>query len=146
MRMTQKDKPPSESEIREWIGSEACQYWQKMTKWIEQDYPGIFAPEWLYGGQKHGWSLRYKKSRSFCTFIPEKNRFSLLIVFGREERAKVESLKDRLSRQTRKEYDQAKTFADGKWMLLSCDSDRVCQDVQLLLTVKRKPKSGGSLC
>ena len=33
-------------------------------------HPGTFIPEWIYGGKKHGRSLRYKKSRAFCTFLP----------------------------------------------------------------------------
>ncbi|MDY6842607.1 MAG: DUF3788 family protein [Thermodesulfobacteriota bacterium] len=38
--------------------------------------------------------FRYKKSKSFCTLIPEKNHFSLLIVFGAKKRAKVEAMEE----------------------------------------------------
>ena len=85
-------------------------------------YPDVFTPEWLFGGKKHGWSLRYKKSKSFCTLIPEKNRFALLIVFGDT-------------------YDKAATYYDGKWLLLTIDSNKIVEDVLQLLTVKRKPKN-----
>jgi len=73
------------------MGDGAYRYWQHLTGLIETLYPGVFSPEWLYGGKKHGWSLRYKKSRPLCTFVPEEGRFKLLLVFGKEERAKVES-------------------------------------------------------
>ena len=97
VRMTQPGDPPNDPEVADWIGHDAYQYWKRIEHLIEQEYPGVFAPEWLFGGKKHGWSLRYKKSRSFCTLIPEKDRFTLLIVFGAKERTKVETIRDSLS-------------------------------------------------
>ena len=139
-RMTQPSKSPSDSEIAEWVGDEAYEYWKSIIRLIERNYPNIFSPEWLFGGKKHGWSLRYKKSKSFCTLIPEKNRCAMLIVFGVKEREKVESIRDRLSAQTRKQYDAATIYHDGKWVLITVDSGTVVEDVRQLLTVKRKPK------
>jgi len=140
-RMTQPGDPPSDSEVAEWIGAEAYEYWKHLACLIEQNYPNVFTPEWLFGGKKHGWSLRYKKSKSFCTFIPEKNRFALLIIFGAEEREKVASMRDRLSAQTRMEYDSATTYHDGKWVLIPIDSTTAAEDARLLLAVKRRPRS-----
>jgi hypothetical protein len=142
IRMTQRDNPPNDSEVREWIGKEAHKYWKYITHQIDQIYPKIFSPEWLFGGRKHGWSLRYKKGKSFCTLIPEKNRFALLIVFGAEERAKVEAMRDSLTQPTQKNYDEATTYHDGKWLLLAIDTDEAAEDVMRLLAVKRRPKNG----
>jgi len=139
-RIIQAGNPPSDREIGEWIGEEAYEYWKRVTHLIELNYPSIFTPEWLFGGKKHGWSLRYKKSRSFCTFIPEKNRFALLIVFGAEERTQAEAILDRLSTRTKKVYDEATTYHDGKWVLLTINSSEVVEDVMKLLEIKRKPK------
>ncbi len=141
IRITQREHPPSDFEVRKWIGKEPYKYWKQVTQLIEQTYPNVFTPEWLFGGKKHGWSLRYKKSKSFCTLVPEKDRFALLIVFGAEERTKVETIKDSLSRYVQKEYDQATTYHDGKWLLLAIDSDTILKDVMRLLAVKRKPKN-----
>lgn len=140
-RMTQPGKPPRDAEIAEWIGAEAYKHWNNITRLIEQNYPNVFTPDWLFGGKKHGWSLRYKKSKSFCTLVPEKNRFALLIVFGAEERAKVESIRDNLSIRAQKEYDEATTYHDEKWVLLTVNSDKVVEDVMNLLEIKRKPKN-----
>ncbi|VVB64912.1 Uncharacterised protein [uncultured archaeon] len=65
----------------------------------------------------------------------------MLIVFGAEERAKVEAIRDRLSEQTQKEYDNATTYHDGKWVHLTVDNDTVVNDVKRLLAVKRRPKN-----
>jgi len=48
----------------------------------------------------------------------------LLIVFGTEERAKVETIKKDLSRDIRKAYDEATTYHDGKWLLLTLDDEK----------------------
>ena len=140
--MTQRDNPPSDSEIEAWIGKDAFKYWKHVTKLIEKYYPNVFTPEWLFGGKKHGWTLRYKKSKSFCTLIPEKNRFELLIVFGAEERARVEAIRNGLSQHTQKEYDKATTYHDGKWLLLTIDTEKIIEDVMQLLAIKRKPGRG----
>ncbi len=141
MRMTERDHSPSDSEIGEWIGTKAHRYWKQVVQQIEQNYPDVFTPEWLFGGRKHGWSLRYKKSKSFCTLIPEKDRFALLIVFGAEERMKVEAARNSLSHYVQRAYDEATTYHDGKWVLLTIDSAAVVDDVMRLLAVKRRPKS-----
>lgn len=140
-RMT-GDEPPQDLELEAWLGEDAQRYWQRVTLLIDQDYPDVFTPEWRFGGKKQGWSLRYKKGRSFCTLIPEKDRLLLLIVFGAEERAKVEAMRARLTPRTLKEYDQATTYHDGKWLLLTIDTDEMVADAMRLLAVKRRPKPG----
>ncbi len=139
LRITNPDNPPNDAMLSAWIGNKAYKYWQQVTKLIVALYPDVFVPEWIYGGKKHGWSLRYKKSKSFCTLIPEKSRFALLIVFGAQERANLETVKDRLSQHTRRDYDRAATYHDGKWLLLPVDNDQVVEDLKILLAVKRKP-------
>jgi len=141
-RITESGHPPVDSAVAGCIGGEAYEYWKRLADLIEKRYPKVFKPEWLFGGKKHGWSLRYKKSKSFCTFIPEKNRFAVLIVFGAEERIRVEAIRYELSARTLKQYDEATTYHDGKWLLLTVDTDRVVDDVLQLLAIKRKPKSG----
>jgi hypothetical protein len=137
-RMIQPGNPPNDSEVAAWIGKKAFEYWKKVISLIDRKYPGFFVPEWLYGGKKHGWSLRYKKNKSFCTLVPEKDHFSILLVFGKDERQKVEAIKDHLLAQTKEEYDKAVTYHDGKWVLLSVNSEAVLKDLELLLGVKRK--------
>jgi hypothetical protein len=138
--MTRPGSLPNDSEVAAWISENAFGYWKQVTSLIDRNYPDVFVPEWLFGGRKHGWSLRYKKSKSFCTLIPEKDRLAVLIVFGGEERQKVEAVKDHLSAETKEKYEKATTYHDGKWVILTVDSDAVVKDLELLLGVKRKPR------
>lgn len=141
LRMTDPDEPPTPSQLEVWLGKDAYQFSQRITQWIEINDPQTFAPEWLFGGKKYGWSLRYKKGRSFCTLIPEKNRCAIQIVFGAEERARVETIRTELSESTQQSYDRATTYHDGKWLFLAIDSDEIVNDIERLLAVKRKPKN-----
>ena len=139
-RLTAPDAPPTPQKLRSWIGKAGYEYWKRAADMIERNYPGVFDPEWLYGGKKHGWSLRYKKSRSFCTFIPEKDSFKIQVVFGAKEREKFQEVREQLSKGALKAYDTATTYHDGKWLLLTIDSDRRLHDLEKMLTLKRRPK------
>lgn len=139
-RMIEPGEPPAISKVKAWIGPKAYEFWNHITKFIEEGYPGTFLPEWLYGGKKHGWSLRYKKSKSFCTLIPEKGCLKILIVFGADEREKVKIMRNKLSASVRKQYDDATTYHDGKWLVLAVDS-RTIKDIEVFLAIKRKPKA-----
>lgn len=141
LRMNDRQRAPTAKALAAWLGPDAYEQWKKVANWIAASYPDVFAPEWLFGGTKHGWSLRYKKSKSFCTFVPEKGRFQLLIVFGAEDRAKVEAIRATLSPAIRQRYDEATTYHDGKWLLITIADKVAITDAQRLLTAKRKPKA-----
>lgn len=79
-------------------------------------YPGVFAPDWLYGGKNRGWSLRYKKTKAFTTLVPEYRRFSAIVVMGGAEREKFEERRYVWRPQLVKLYDEAKRYIDGKWL------------------------------
>jgi hypothetical protein len=145
-RMTDGNRTPSAKNLSAWMGSANYKRWVHLVHYIEKAYPGVFTPEWLFGGKKYGWGLRFKKSKSFCTLIPERDRLAVQIVFGGPERAKVESIANDLTPAVRKAYQQAKTFHDGKWLLLRVDRDELLHDIQVLLGAKRRvpaPKNGG---
>src|SRR5690606_6761898 len=92
VRMLDKSEMPTTASVAAWLGTRAFKRWVELADFIEATYPRAFQPEWLYAGKQHGWSLRYKKSKPLCTFVPERGRFKLLIVFGAAEREKVEEV------------------------------------------------------
>lgn len=141
-RITDKSAPPDDAAIRAWIGEEAFDHWTVLRGWIEASYPGVFTPDWIYGGKKHGWSLRYKKSKAFCTFLPEYQAFSVVVVLGVAEREKVEAQRGELSPRLMGLYDEAETYHDGKWMKIGISSAEERQDVTELLALKRPRRAG----
>jgi len=138
-RLTNPAAPPAESDLAEWLGPAAHAFWRRLEQHISDSYPSVFAREWLFGGRKHGWSMRYKKSRSFCTFVPERLDFKLSIVFGAKERDLVEANSGGLSGETLDRYRAAATYHDGKWLLLSIDCEPAYRDAVRLLALKRRP-------
>jgi len=142
-RIIDRSAPPDDSTVSEWIGAAAFAHWAALQNWIEEFYPGVFAPEWLYGGKKRGWSLRYKKTRAFCTFLPEYRRFSIMVVFGRAEQVKFEQRRNVWRSHLSQLYDEAKTYPDGKFLTGAISSADDRRDVTQLLTMKRLPPSRG---
>ncbi len=139
-RMLDGGKPPDPGQVAEWIGPKASAHWTELTGFIEARYPGVFDRTWWFGGKKWGWSLRFKKSKSFCNLIPERGQFKALLVFGADEREKVEAVLPQLSSHLRDDYAEATTFHDGKWVAAVVDSKKVVTDIERLLVLKRKPK------
>jgi Protein of unknown function (DUF3788) len=142
-RIAEKSARPDENMVRDWIGPAAFEQWAALRDWIEASYPGVFTPDWIYGGKKHGWSLRYKKSRAFCTFLPEYRAFSVVIVLGAGEREKVEALRTSFSPRLLALYDGAETYHDGKWLKIGVASAEERQEVTELLALKRPRRGRG---
>lgn len=137
-RLLDRAQQPTPVVVAEWIGERNFSRWTQLLDFIASHYPGVFEGEWLFGG-KHGWSLRFKKSRSFCTLIPEREHFKVVIVFGRAEREKAEAVLPALASHVRDDYEQSTTYHDGKWVLVDVDDDGVLRDVERLLEIKRRP-------
>jgi hypothetical protein len=143
-RMLDKARQPTPAEVARWVGARSFGRWRELTDFVDAQYPGVFEPDWYFGGRKWGWALRYKKSKSFCTFLPERGRFQVLLVFGADERQKVEPILKDLVSHVREDYVRATTFHDGKWMATTVDSARVIADLERLLTLKRPPKKAAA--
>ncbi len=144
LRLTDKNLMPQKDSLKEFLGNDAFSYWSEIRKYIEEAYPKVFSSEWLFGGEKHGWSLRFKKNKSFCTMIPEKNRCSLVVVLGKKEREKFKENRETFSSQTILLYDASQTYHDGKWILFNINSDELFRDLKELLLLKRGvPKNSG---
>ena len=142
-RISDKSVPPDDDMVRDWIGPASFRHWLKLRDWIETSYPGVFSPDWLYGGKKRGWSLRYKKTKAFCTLLPEYRQLSVLVVLGGPEQEKFEARRFFWGPQLVKLYDGARAYADGKWLTIAISSAVDRHDLTELLTMKRPPPSRG---
>lgn len=138
-RITDKSAPPDDRAVRQWIGPGAFFHWTALRHWIDASYPGVFEPDWLYGGKNRGWSLRYKKTKAFCTLVPEYGRFSAVVVLGRAEREKFEERRYAWRPPLVKLYDEAKAYTDGKWLAVAIASTDDLHEVMELLAMKRPP-------
>jgi hypothetical protein len=142
-RITDKSTPPDDRAVRQWIGPEASGHWTALRQWIDASYPGVFEPDWLYGGKNRGWTLRYKKTRAFCTLVPEYGRLSAVVVLGRAEREKFEARRYAWRPSLVKLYDEARAYIDGKWLAMTIASTDDLHEVMELLAMKRPSPSPG---
>ena len=62
-----------------------------------------------------------------------------MIIFGKNERAKFENIRGTLSNAVRRQYDEAKTYHDGKWVMFEPTDNAEFDDYMKLLAIKRKP-------
>lgn len=138
-RISDKSAPPDENTIRGWIGLTAFKHWTELRNWIDATYPGVFTPEWLYGGKKRGWVLRYKKTKAFCTLLPGYKSLSVQVVLGRAEREKFEERRYSWRPQLVKLYDTAHTYHDGKWLSIPISSVDDREELMALVSMKRPP-------
>jgi len=139
-RIVSPGESPDEKTVAAWIGPKSYAAWTAIRRHIETNYPGVFSPDWIYGGKKHGWGLRYKKSKAFCTLVPEKGRLIAVIVLGGKEREETEKILGELSATVREQYESATTYHDGKWLAIDAKSDRIMKDIFRLMEIKRKPR------
>lgn len=138
-RISDKSAPPDERTVRNWMGPQAFKHWTELRRWIDTSYPGVFEPEWLYGGKKRGWTLRFKKTSAFCTLIPAYRLFSVLVVLGRAEREKFEQRRYTWSPKLVALYDGARSYPDGKWLTVAISSKDDRHEVMELVSMKRPP-------
>ena len=95
---------------------------------------------WNNGGKKWTYEYKFRKSgKTLCAFYFKENTLGLMIIFGKDERAKVEEIRNSLSPDVLKAYDNAQTFHDGKWVMLNLTDYSIAEDLKKLLIIKRKP-------
>ncbi|MEA4823596.1 MAG: DUF3788 domain-containing protein [Clostridiaceae bacterium] len=130
---------PTREELRALFGDEKLAAWERMARLVDSLYD--METLWNDGGKR--WKIEYKYRRggkTLCCLYADEGRFGLMIIFGLEERARVEALWDTLSTGTIRVYDEAATYHDGKWVMF----DETLPDLDLtrLLAVKRRPNKG----
>ena len=95
---------------------------------------------WNNGGKKWTYEYKLRKSgKTLCAFYFKENILGFMIIFGKDERAKVEQIRDELSSDVLEIYDNAKTFHDGKWVMFNITDYSLLEDLKKLLFIKRKP-------
>ena len=62
-----------------------------------------------------------------------------MIIFGKDERVKFEEIRETLSDPVCRQYDEATTYRDGKWVMFEPTDTYEFDDYMKLLAIKRKP-------
>jgi len=95
---------------------------------------------WNNGGKKWTYEYKFRKGgKTLCAFYFKNNILGFMIIFGKDERTKVEEIRNELSPSILETYDNAKTFHDGKWVMFNITNNSIIEDLKKLLFIKRKP-------
>ena len=95
---------------------------------------------WNTGGKNWTYEYKYRRGgKTLCCLYAKSNCIGFMIIFGKDERTKFEDIRDSLSNSVCKQYDEAKTYHDGKWVMFEPTDTAVLDDYIKLLAIKRKP-------
>lgn len=129
---------PSQSAMEELLGPSLLDVWNALCSEIDEKYD--VERVWNTGGKNWAYEYKYRKGgKTLCCLYAKKNCIGFMIIFGKEERAKFEEIRAALSSAVCRQYDEAKTCHDGKWVMFEPTTKDQFEDYMKLLVLKRKP-------
>lgn len=132
------EKIPSQSTMTDLLGQPLFEVWQKLCEVIDENYE--MERLWNAGGKNWIYEYKYRRGgKTLCSLYAKDNRIGFMIIFGKNEREKLEEIRDTLSDAVCRRYDEAKTYRDGKWVMFEPTDTSEFDDYMKLLAVKRKP-------
>lgn len=132
------ENTPSQSTMTELLGQSLFEVWQALCLAIDEKYD--MERLWNTGGKSWTYEYKYRRGgKTLCCLYAKENCVGFMIIFGKEERAKFEAIRDTLTENVCRKYDEAKTYHDGKWVMFQPTGTAEFDDFMKLLTIKRKP-------
>lgn len=129
---------PTQSTMTELLGPSLFEVWQKLCSAIDEKYE--MEHIWNDGGKKWTYEYKYRRGgKTLCCLYAKRNCVGFMVIFGKEERAKFEEIRGVLSNTVCRQYDEANTYHDGKWVMFEPTDTAEFDDYMKLLAVKRKP-------
>lgn len=134
--MAQLLEVPTDEQLTVLIGEVRLAAWKRFCAEIEARYETERL--WSDGGKRWTYEYKYRRGgKTLCALYAKPDGFGLMLIFGRDERARVEAIRAELSAQTLATYDAATVYHDGKWVMF--DETLPIPDLVRLLQIKRRP-------
>lgn len=132
------EKIPTQEMMIGLLGSSLFEVWKSLCSVIEEKYE--MEQLWNTGGKKWTYEYKYRRGgKTLCCLYAKNHCVGFLVIFGKEERVKFEAIRGTLSSAVCRQYDEAKTYHDGKWVMFEPTDTAEFDDYMKLLAVKRKP-------
>ena len=129
---------PTQSTMMELLGQPLFEVWQELCSVIDEKYD--MERLWNTGGKNWTYEYKYRRGgKTLCSLYAKKNSLGFMIIFGKDERAKFEEIRETLSDSVCRQYDEATTYRDGKWVMFEPTDTSEFDDYMKLLAIKRKP-------
>lgn len=132
------EKIPSRSIMMELLGPSLFEVWQQLCSAVEEKYD--MEKIWNTGGKNWTYEYKYRKGgKTLCSLYAKNKSVGFMIIFGKEERLKFENIRGMLSNSVCRQYDEATTYRDGKWVMFQPTNTAEFDEYMKLLAIKRKP-------
>ena len=129
---------PTPETLEALTGKELYDLWTSLHQLIEQKYN--MEQMWNHGGKKWTYEYKYRRGgKTLCALYAKEQTIGFMVILGKDERTKFESMREMFSNAAQKIYDETTTFHDGKWLRFELKDTSLFNDIERLLSIKRKP-------
>ena len=129
---------PTPETLEALTGKELYDLWTSLRQLIEQKYN--MEQMWNHGGKKWTYEYKYRRGgKTLCALYAKEQTIGFMVILGKDERTKFESMREMFSNVAQKIYDETTTFHDGKWLMFELKDTSLFNDIERLLSIKRKP-------
>ena len=129
---------PTPETLEAWTGKELYDLWTSLHQLIKQKYN--MEQMWNHGGKKWTYEYKYRRGgKTLCALYAKEQTIGFMVILGKDERTKFESMREMFSNVAQKIYDETTTFHDGKWLMFELKDTSLFNDIERLLSIKRKP-------
>lgn len=111
--------------------------WQQFHAYMKDTY-GIL-PKFEYSRcSLPGWNAKFKKSgKNLCTVYPEETAFMVMIVIGKNEKARVEKELASFTEYIQAVYHDTKEGMGQRWLKIICEDEEIFDDIKRLIAIRR---------
>jgi hypothetical protein len=129
---------PVKDDLLKILGNASFKAWNEIYNYVSDNY--YMEILWNSGGKYGIYECKFRKSgKTLCTLYVKENSFDLLLIYGKGEREKFETLRMLFSLKAQDIYDMANTYHDGKWIYMGINDSSLYADIINMLNIKKKP-------
>ena len=129
---------PTPETLEALTGKELYDLWTSLHQLIEQKYN--MEQMWNHGGKKWTYEYKYRRGgKTLCALYAKEQTIGFMVILGKDERTKFESMREIFSNAAQKIYDETTTFHDGKWLMFELKDTSLFPDIERLLSIHRQP-------
>ena len=129
---------PTPETLEALTGKELYDLWTSLHQLIEQKYN--MEQMWNHGGKKWTYEYKYRRGgKTLCALYAKEQTIGFMVILGKDERTKFESMREMFSNAAQKIYDETTTLHDWKCLMFELKDTSLFNDIERLLSIKRKP-------
>ena len=132
------ERIPTGEDMKTLLDEELYDVWEKICASVDEKYE--MDRLWDKGYREWIYEYKYRRGgKTLVTLYVKEKTIGVQIIFGKDERVKVEANRENLSAEVMRIYDEADVYHDGKWVMFFPKDDSMTGDFMKMLALKRRP-------